>query len=358
MRKWAAVPLWACVLLLAIGCERKKASEAHVEKYDPKVDAPPSVLAVSPSPDLLANQAEVSKRYERSGKAAPTAAAAAPGAKPEEQVKQLIAGVLEGLKAGKPEGVLALWGEDDAKLVQPFIAGTSEITTASAELQQAITDKLGIEAPPSVKASLGGQQAPDMTGPLGQASVDEFKFALSGQNVTVTSPDGQQQTFVPVNSQYKLVLSEKEKQVFPILQELVTAQKQYIDGIKKGIDEGTITAANLEQQAKDIADRTVMPVMAKLMQLAMSAGPAPEGATIPAEAEGTTAEVVAPGETAPGEAAPADVGGTTGEAVTPKGAALDESPGGTAQPGDGAAAGEDIGGAVSPIAKPSEDETP
>jgi len=333
MNKWAVVLGWICVpLLLSAGCERQKPSDRQVQPYDPDVDPPASVVNVTVNPELLMDQTQVSKQYEREITAAtgtPAGAAASPTtpAAATEQVKQLLAGAIDAAKTGQIDGELAIFTKQDAELFRPLLVAIGQVESDSAQLAQLVTDKLGIDIPPSVQMSLAQhEQSPGVMGGLGRLTIENLQIASAGNNiasvgnniasagnntasagnnVVVTFPDGRKQTFAPVGAQYKLAVSDKDKQLLPLELDLVKAEKKFIDEVSAGINDGSISAANFQQKAKDISDRTVAPAVAKMTMTEMSfpvpavPGPTPPGAGSPT---GTTMP-------APGRRAPASGGG-------------------------------------------------
>ena len=269
MKNLAVLISFSLLLAIAAGCERRQASEADPDIYDGDVDPPPSVLRHKSDPELLEDQSAISRRAERAAPAEPAAATpTAAASDPIEQVKGLMETTLEGLKAGKLDSFLALFPPKEADLLRPFVAGLMEAQQKQAELEELITTKLGIEMPASVTGMLGVQmQPPGMDMKLEDASIDDMQFELVDDSVIVTDPDGSETTFVSTDAGYRMSMGDQEvpEEIFQIMTELTEAEKKLVDQLIAGINDDTITAANLEQRAKEMSDELLGPVMAKMM---------------------------------------------------------------------------------------------
>ena len=275
MRRWAVVLGLSCVGLVVLGCQRKEASDARPDVYDRNADPHASVLEVAANPDLTGDQVAISRRVERArlelGRAAettePTGAATA-----VEQVKQKLAAALDAVKAGNEQAVAELLKEEDAATLRPIIAGAKEVTVKAAELAALVKDKLSIDIPDDVKSGLVARyQAVGLGSAAATATIDDFKIEQAGANVEVTGPDGHKAVFVPVGSDYRLFISPADATTIGVLGEVITAQKQFMDEVTAGINTGDITAANFEENTREISQRTIAPALGKLKQTALLA---------------------------------------------------------------------------------------
>ena len=289
---------WFAFLLLASGCERRKATENPPEAYDPSVEPPASAVMVKENPDLLADQAGISREYkERLREAVAAAEPESEAAETEAiaQVKQLLADTIEQAADGNSEAMFALLADQDAEALQTMMSDSSQVQEKIQQVQELIAEKLNIEVPESISGNLEGWEAStlawkkatgyDSAVSLLQAtSIEGVEFEQVADEVLATSPDGAQLTFVPMDSEYIVSLSPETAAFIQAMATATAAQNDFLDKLIEGIDSGTIIAVNFEQEATSIAEDTLTTAMVNMAELIASAAeqePSPEEGLTP-----------------------------------------------------------------------------
>ncbi len=277
MKFWAVNIALGLILLTTIGCERQDPADDNSTAFDPDLDPAARMISVDTDPDIMEDQAKISRQASQSKSprrtAAPTDAGDDAGdLDPIELVKAKVTAAIEGMKANDPEPLIEIFDDEAAQLLGPIMRGGLELDQKSLALLQLIETELGIEPSADVKSMLSGKSGGPSDGPasgLAVDSVDDLTFELDGDNVVVNTSQGKPMVFSPVDSDYKLSLPEEAKdpramQMFGLMNEILAAQMTLIDEVTTGIETGEITLDNFEPKVNEIADRTVKPAMAKL----------------------------------------------------------------------------------------------
>jgi len=272
--------------MILSGCERREPSQDSPDIYDPDVDPHPGILDSGSNPSLMGDQAAISSWIERSEPVAAPAGAAPAGAAPSpdsalaprgagggaiDQVKQMLSSVMAAVKAGQEEKILELFTNRDAAMLRPIILGSKEIAARTRDFEKLVRDKLGMKLPDEMRAGLADRTGGIAGGDLAKISISEMTFEQDGQNVIVTDPNGRKNTFVPVGSDYKLQMPPEIAGFIRFFSDVISAQRIFLNQMTAGIDNGTITAANFRDKAREIGGRTVMPAMTRLMEKMFSA---------------------------------------------------------------------------------------
>ncbi len=290
MKYWATVLSLTCVILMGLGCDRREASEAAPAVFDPNHDSHAPITEHNVDSDLLADQAAISRRIQGEKPTLPTTSEEEPLAEGAEGpiglVKQKVAELITAAQAGQQEQVLEFFAEPNALLA--LLSGAKEIQTEVQDFEALVKDQLGIELPDDVRSVLASKsEGIGVTESIKNVSVDDLEFEQIGSDVVVTDPKGQKITFVPVGSDYKISLSDKQIELLAIAGELIAAQQEFLDEMTKGIEAGRIDSDNFERRAEAIGKRTIMPVVGKLMKIMLLGAeqPAPETETPAGETE-------------------------------------------------------------------------
>lgn len=280
MKRWTIVPSLLCAGLLLFGCERKDASETSPEKYDPDLDPPVSILEVTVNPDLIADQAAISRRMASQGRTAappPTTPEATGRVEREggdaiERVRGKLTEVLAAVTAGDKQRIIELFAEEDAESLQFLLELGERILTKGKIFEDLLRTRLGMKIPGDIKSYITGKSKITAPGVEEGVSIDDLKFEQVGQDVVVTDPKGQKMTFSRVGNEYRASLPQGAKELLGAMTELAMAQEQFIDRLTGEINRGRITEENFEAAAKRAADEILMPPMGKFMKMMFSTG--------------------------------------------------------------------------------------
>jgi len=302
MTRWPIVLSIAILLVLPLGCERRKAEDYRQQSFDPDLDRPASVLACEVDPDLLEDQVAISRRIEREVTQAVRPARSAEVTSPAiEQVKKLIADVAAEVQAGEDEAWLDLFNDDDAASLRPMARDAKALAVKTQALSEAMQEKLGLEMPDHVKSALADKaRGAGIGSSLVRVPVDQLTFEQRDQKVIVTAPDGDQLTFLAIGDEYRASLPAESIEALTALRQLYDAQKEYINEVLAGISRQDITAANYTEKEREIAEATIGPVMGALMEGVLSAeGPAEAALSEEASPSPEAAESSEPAEEIP-----------------------------------------------------------
>ncbi len=284
-----------CVILLSAilpACERKAASPRPPQPSDTE-SYPPLLLDEKAEPDLLADQAAISRRIERERGLPPAdGSSIEAAANPLEQVKQKLTEVLTAVKAGQNQSVLMLLEDRDAAVMRPILQAEAELEQKVQIFEALCLNQLGMAVPPELQSIMEAK-----TSQLGlgvgldfkNISIDALQFAVDGTNVVVTDPLGQTFLFAPVNGQYKMRIPPEALVIPPVVRELAAAQNRFVDQMISEIRNGRITEENFDARINEVAEKIVMPTLKKFMELQFSDMPT-EPTSPPSAAPNTESE--------------------------------------------------------------------
>ncbi len=271
MKFWAVNIALVLVLLTTIGCERRDPADDNSTAFDPDLDPAARMISVETDPDIMEDQAKISRQAsEGKSPRRTTGSADAADMDPVELVKGKVAAAIAGIKANDPEPMLAMFDDEAAQLLSPMIRGGVELEQRSLAFQYLLETELGIELRGDLRSIISETYGVP-TSDLKVDSIGELTFEMDDEKVIVTTPEGNDPyIFVAVDSDYRATLTEVFKdprivQTFAMLNDITQAQITFIDEVTADIEAGEITRDNLEPKTNAIADRTVRPVKAKFL---------------------------------------------------------------------------------------------
>lgn len=269
--------LMLCAMMVSLaagsGCRKRSPSGETPRTYDPTVDAPASVLQAPYNPDLAKDQTQISRAVaEAAGAATPgSAPAGAPAAgapaTPDdlEAVKLVVAKMIE---AGQQPDA-QFYTPQDAPVVTALIQGMTALPAKQTEVENLLKTKLGMDQPsealakqmnPAPAGGEAGGPAPkaEFKSPLGSATIDQLKFEAVGPDVRVTG-GGQPQVFTRTAQGWKVKFDPMERQMLGLMGDMVAAEGKFLDAVKAGVDDGSITKDNFDAKSKELADTHLKP---------------------------------------------------------------------------------------------------
>lgn len=297
MRNRAIFLPLACMILLTLGCERRKASEDPPQVRSGDTPAQASVLDRTPNPDLLADQAAISRRIERQRLATEAERAAKAPKGPTDQVREMLAGILADVQAGQTERILDIFAEEDGADMRPILVDGAAAKAKLKALGELLKERLDVELPLMIKVFLASSSGPEA---LADASIDDLQIEQDNGNVVVTSSDGASTTFVETDAGYRAQVPQQLATLLPIAPEMITAIDQFVDQMTEAVNDGDITAENFDAKVKEITEQTLGSAMTKMAELMATV--ADEGlAAEEGEAEEEEAAADEPDTDSPGE---------------------------------------------------------
>jgi len=296
--RFSVTILVAATMCLATGCKEKTSEPTELAGYDADTDGPACVIQPARDKNITADQTKArqtprARTGASSGAPASTApAATAPtGASPVAEVQVRLGAALAAAKAGKEEQFADLFSP-------PFDAFMRKVVTLAKKtriLGEAARTRLGqdlakdfIDALGQVSGAPGAPQpevGPDID--FRKIALDDFKFQAKGQDVAVTGPDGMGFTFVKTGQGWKAKLDIPPPMVglLTLFEGMLDAQTQVLDGLIAGINDGSITQANLKAKADGLKAKHLKPAMDSFTKafgaLMPTSGPASRPTTAP-----------------------------------------------------------------------------
>lgn len=280
----------AVVLAAAGGCERGDSAD-EPKVYDPAVDAPPSRIVVDPDPQLLADQTEIAKRAAALPTVRLPVRGPEAGGTPAEAVRLTLLAMHDAVDANQMPALAEFLVPPDAEAVKTVLDALPALEEKMATVRQLVKEKLGAELPKDeddVRAQLAMVLLPPWLSRAALAAQPSaLQFAPSSKGVVVS--DGQESmTFVSIGGAWKAELAPPQRQTISFMSEIMQALDTMVDAITAGVNDGTITAENLEAKMQEQGEKVLGPVMAKFAAAA-AAQMTPAGGTGALTAEGGTA---------------------------------------------------------------------
>jgi len=334
--------IFAAALAMAtvLGCDRQ-AQEEPVP-YDRAVDGPPSIVQPSLRDyDIISDPKTVINRIRQArDAAADTGGGTKSGGDPSgtgrpasdaevTQVKETLAKFVAAKDAGEAADVLALFDSDSTATTNKMTEALTKVQTKAVVLATLMETKFGDQLPPKVKKNVQ-----EMTGsPEGMLTpstmlaaippVDQLTMTSFGQKIVAEGPNKQKFVFSKAGDGWLIALSDDQKALLDVFTELFVASEKIVDALKAGIDDGSITAMNIEAKGDKLAEEMIGPLKDKLTAIMMKA------------LQGAMGGAVDGGNTGGGTGLPPDDDAGGGTAPPPD----DGAGGGTAPPPDDGAGG-------------------
>ena len=273
------------VLLAVAGCERGKRTEEPAP-YHRDVDAPPTALILRADEGLMADQRRISGEVEGRPSGGVGRATGAESVRSEvpateadvEVVKAVVEKMIAAAEDDDTNALVGFFSREDAVLVRPMFEADKTMPAKLDALGALVSEKLSVELPAGMKRGMGSKIAP--TGMLTSVEPDEFKYSLEGPSVVVTNPsDKRALPFVKIGRQWLVQYSEQGRKGLSFVSDVAAATGEFISAMTAGVNDGSITAENLEAKAKELAEKHIRPAAEKLGALMTEA----MGAAVPAE---------------------------------------------------------------------------
>ena len=278
MKHWIVLLAVVAMSLPLASCSKKSSGESG--KYDPKVDAPPS-LAKAPSDPGIAERQE---RYENGIQVAMPVMPTAPTTNPAANSSGLPAESNPATAPTTPasaeetaaiKAMLTQMGKDvsadlgnfpnyycpkDAPAVKKFVADSKAVLTKGEATLTAAKAK-GIELTDEV---------------AGMAKMAEFSKHINdmgakgqihreGGSLVIVDSDGDKHLVIKTDSGYKLAMGEQESKEFSLVGELISSVGTFFDAVLSGINDGSITKDNIDQKTLELGAKYIGPARQKAM---------------------------------------------------------------------------------------------
>lgn len=184
-----------------------------------------------------------------------------------DEVKQVVAKMIEAAKAKQADTFADFYVADDAKVIKKFLADMEAVEEKAQKLSTLVKTKLDKEMKDMSGPGKGG-------GPLDEVaktSLDDLTFKTQNGTVTFTDKKGETETFVKQNGTWKGKLDAGKKEILGVMVEMLDASDKMLDAVTAGVNDGSITKDNFDQKAEQIGKTHTSAVMAKLMAIMMKA---------------------------------------------------------------------------------------
>ena len=286
MKRWIVLLAVVAISLPLASCSKKSSGESG--KYDPKVDAPPTLAKAPSDPGIADRQEKYENGIQIAAPVAPPTATSNPaGAAVTPEKSPAAATPEKGPAAGTPasaeetaaikamltqmnkdvaadiENFANYWDTKEAPTVKKFIIEAKGIIAKMDALKTAAKAK-GITLP----GDIGGPK--DSTTGMATAMTNAFtpdrvKILKDGDVIVIVDAEGDKHPTVKSADGYKLAMSEKDRKMLPFAGELFTALNKMLDAMTAGINDGSITNANIKQKSDELGKQYMAPVMGKMM---------------------------------------------------------------------------------------------
>ena len=287
MKNCLLVLVAGVMLSVPLGCDRQV--DEDPVSYDREVDGPPVAIR-TPMPDyeIIGEPADVRRRREalrEAGEEAASGAGAKTGgggnlsgpsvaATADEiaEVKAVIERVLATKDSGDDAAAMAFFDDEAATVIQKITQGTKDIQAKSLALHSLMETKFGAQYPDGIKESNQQRQTEPM-GPgspaemMGNVSIDQLLFAKIGEKVVATGPKNDKLIFTKTADGWKIGFDQNAREMTGALGELLDGAKKMIDAVIAGVQDDSITPANVEAKVAELTAQFVDPPQKKLEAL-------------------------------------------------------------------------------------------
>ena len=341
MKNCLLVLVAGIMLCVPLGCDRQV--EEDPVSYERDVDGPPVVIR-TPMPDydvigkpsvvrsrreaLLASSGDAASGDAASGDVDLSGPVTAASDGEVGEVKAVIEAILATKAGGDDSAAIVFFDEDTAASIKGMKQATEALQAKVLALDLLMEDKFGAQYPAKVKENIKKMPtetagSTSATGILGAVSIEQLIFGKIGEKVVATGPQNAKYIFTKTVDGWRLGLDKGKQEMVGILGELLQATVKMVDGMTAGINDGSITADNVEAKGEELGNQHVKPIeekLAKIMMKAMGDAAPADGDAAPADGAAAPADgdaAPADGDAAPadGDAAPAD--GAAAPAATP-----------------------------------------
>lgn len=290
MKNCLLVLVAGVMLCVAPGCDR--GGDEDPVSYDRDVDGPP-VAIKTPMPDyeVIGKPSVVARRrrvfQESSGDTSSGGGASGGGEDPTgpsgpasadeiDEVKAVFERVLATKDSGDDSAAMAFFDEEAATAIGEITRGTKEIQQKSLALHELMETKFGAEYPESLKER-NKQAQTEAMGPssaveiLGDVSVDQLVFTKTGEKIIAEGPKNEKYILSKTADGWKIGFDKNAREMVGVLRELMKGATKMLDTLSAGVEDGSITAENVEAKATELNEQLVAPVQKKLMAIMMKA---------------------------------------------------------------------------------------
>jgi len=288
--------LAAAATCFALGCKEKTSEPTELVGYDADTDGPACVIQPARDKSILADQTQA-RDEPRARTGAPgfgPASTAPAAATPVAEMRIRLGAVLAAAKAGNEERLADLFPAPFDGYLRKMMAldkkkrilGEAARTRLGQDLTKDFMDSLATMSDASGKGPGPAAFAPGI--PFRNVALDDVKFEAKGQTVVVTGPDGEPLTFAKTPQGWKAQLDVPPQMMglLSVLGEMTGAQIQVVDGLIAGINDGSVTQANLKAKADALKAKHLKPAKEKLEKIfegmMPTSGPASRPTTAPA----------------------------------------------------------------------------
>ena len=302
MKNCLLVLIAGAMLCVPFGCNRQ--DDEGPASYDRDVDGPP-VARRTPLPDydIIDKPSAVRNRREALRESIDDTSGGAEdltGPKSEAsedeiaEVKEVIEKVLATKDAEDDSEAFAFFEEDAATAVKEITQGTKDIQAKALALDAIMETKFGAQYPDSVKAknkqmqtkSLGPSSAAEM---LGEISMDQLVFTKIGEKIVATGSRKDKFILSKTADGWKIGFDKNTREMIGVLRELLKGTTKLLEALSAGVEDDSITADNIEDKAKALAEQHVKPFAEKFAAIMMKAmagamDGAPDDGTAPDDA--------------------------------------------------------------------------
>jgi len=323
MKNCLLILIAGAVLCVPLGCNRDESEEPAA--YERDVDGPPVAIRTSiPDYEIIGDPSAVARRRQvfKGGVADAGSGSSGGGgltgpeteASQEEiaQVKDVIAKVMA-TEDGDKTAALAFFDDEASTSLKGIMQAHADLQAKALALDSLMETKFGLQYPATVRAKIkkipGETKSPSSPAELiDGASMDQLSFTKIGDKIVVTTPKKRKLVFSSTNAGWKIGFDKDSRELVGLFTEMLSASTKMLDAATAGVEDGSITADNVEMKMAELAEQIVAPVGQKLMMLMMKAMGEAMGAgggtvTVPG-GDTTVPDTTAPDTTVPDTTVP------------------------------------------------------
>jgi len=338
MRNCVLVLIAAVMLCVPLGCNR--GGDEQPEVYERDVDGPPVAIS-SPIPDyeIIGDPAAVARRRRALEEGVIDEGGDDPSgggneltgpeseASQEEigQIKDVVTRIMATDDLGDKFAALESFDGEGKKVMQDLMQASDSLQTAANALDTAMETKFGLQYPAEVRARIKTMHSetniPSTAGGVIEGgSPEQFIFKKIGDQVVVTTPGKRTLVFSNIDAEWKVGFDNKGKEALGLFTEKLGALSQVVAGVSAGVEDGSVTADNVEARINELTGQLVAPVDQKIKAaMGEATGGADAGAGDGTDPAGDGTDPADGGaDPAGGGADPADGGVAPAPATTPE----------------------------------------